>query len=79
MGEVCTSPISLLHRMKTIHIFLQSFHKCTHVITIANCVVYLDSQGQEPFSVPFEELAHGEDRQQELALIEHIDVEGSEF
>ena len=71
-GEVCTSPLSLLHRMKTIHIFLQSFHKGTHVITIADRVVYLDGQGKEPLSVPFKELAHGKNRQQELAFVKTL-------
>ena len=42
-------------------------------------MMYLDGQGKETLAVSFKEFAHGEDRQQELALIEHIDVEGSEF
>ena len=35
--------------------------------------MHLDRQRQQPFSIPFEELTHGENRQQELAVIKHID------
>ena len=34
--------------------------------SVADCVVNLNSQGQKPFAVPFTELTHGENRQQEF-------------
>ena len=49
------------------------------MIPIADCVVHLDGQRQEPLAVPLEELTHGENREQELALVEYIDVKTREL
>ena len=45
------------------------------MIPVADSVMHLDRQRQQPFSIPLEELTHGENRQQELAFIKDIDVE----
>ena len=37
------------------------------------------ARGQKPLAVLLEEFTHGENREQELALVKHIDVEGCEF
>lgn len=49
------------------------------MIPIADRMVDLNGQGQEPLAVPLEKLSHGENREQKCAFVEHIDVEGSEF
>ena len=59
-----------------VNMFLKSFHKCTQVIPVTDRMVDLNGKRQETLAVPFEELAHGENRQQELAVVKHIDVEG---
>ena len=52
--------------LEMVNIFPQSFHKGSHMVTVADCVVNLNGQRQEPFAVSLEELAHGENRQQEF-------------
>ena len=65
--------------MKTIHIFLKSFNKGSHVITVTDRMMDLDGQGQEALAVPLEELTHGKNREQELAVVKHIDVKPSKL
>ena len=45
------------------------------MITVTDSVMHLDCQRQQPFAVPFKELTHGENRQQELTFVKDIDVE----
>ena len=58
-----------------INIALNFLHKHSNVVSITDSVMHLDCKRQQPFSIPLEELTHGENRQQELAVIKHIDVE----
>ena len=44
------------------------------MITIANCVMDLNGQGQQMLSVTFKAFSHGENRKQKLAVIKHIDI-----
>ena len=46
-----------------------------NMISVTDSVMHLDCQWQQPFAVPFKELAHGENRQQELSFIKDIDIE----
>ena len=61
------------------NVFLQSFHKSAHVITIADRMVDLDGQRQEALTVPLEEFSHSENWKQKLSLIEDIDVKAGEL
>ena len=60
---------------KFIDMVLQLLHKRTDMIPVTDSVMHLDCQRQQPFSVPFKELTHGENRQKELAFVKNIDIE----
>ena len=62
--------------LESINIVLQLLHKHADMVTITDSVMYLDRQRQQPFSIPFKILAHGENRQQELAFVKDIDKGG---
>ena len=49
------------------------------MIPVTDCVMYLDCQRQQPFSIPLKELTHGENRQQELAVIVYVEIAGGKL
>ena len=72
--------VYLLHKfelveftLKLINIVLKFLHKHADMIPVTDSVMHLDCQRQQPFAIPLKELTHGENRQQELAVIKHID------
>ena len=60
---------------KFIDIALKLLHKHADMVTVTDGVMYLDCQRQQPFAIPLKELAHGKNRQQELAFVKDIDIE----
>ena len=58
-GAIVMSCWCLFCGLKSIDVALKLLYNHADMIPITDCMMYLDRQRQQPFSIPLEELTHG--------------------